>query len=163
MISWILSSALITIILLVSTYIAIWSRRPSNARLVAIVLVVPLSLGVLGLTGYVLGNPSRCYAGWNIPEGKLNILGFKIVKNEKIYLLLDTGDKEPYSCSVPYSNSKAETLEGTKRAGGNSKLKTKGSGTPGESVGMPDDGIILPDPVARLPDKLQTNDDHLSL
>lgn len=163
MTTWIISSIVLTVILSISTYIAIWSRKPTNARLLALVLLVPLSLLAVGANGINLGNPSRCYAGYNIPTGKLDILGFKVIKDDIIYLMLDTGGREPFTCSVPYNTNKAESLEGNKRAGNKSKLLTKGGGTPGQSIGTPDDGIILADPVPALPDKPQRVEESIDL
>jgi len=148
----IFSSALITTILAVSTYIAIWSRKPTNARLLALVLLIPLGLLGAGSAGINLGHPSICFAGYNIPTGKLDILGFKVIKDDIIYLTLDTGGREPFTCSTPYSNQKAERLEGDKRSGKKSQFKGKGTGGKSQGLGEPDD-IILPAPVEALPDK----------
>lgn len=150
--SLIISTVLITTILAVSTYIAIWSRKKTNARLLALVLLIPLGLLGFGSAWLPLGHPSICYSGYNIPTGKLDVLGFKVIKDDIIFLTLDVGGREPFSCSIPYRNQDAERLEGDKRSGTPSKFKGKGTGGQSAPGGEPD-GITLPEPVAPLPDK----------
>lgn len=162
MTTFIISGLLITTILAIATYLTIWSRRPTNARLLSIVLLVPLSLMAFGAIGINLGNPSICWSGYNIPTGKLDVLGFKVIKNDRIFLTLDTGRREPFTCSIPYSNSNAEGLEGAKRAGTKSKFEGKGTGGSGSGL-MEPDGIILPDAVPPLPDKPSDTDQSISL
>ena len=159
---YIISGLIITLILVISTYITIWSRRPTNARLLAIVLLVPLSLLAFGTVAINLGNPSICWSGYNIPTGKLDVLGFKVIRNDRIFLTLDTGRREPFTCSIPFSNANAEGLEGAKRNGQKSKFEGKGTGGGSEGF-MEPDGIILPDAVPPLPNKPTDTDETITL
>jgi hypothetical protein len=105
-----LSTAVIGVILVFSTYLAIWSRRPTSARLISLLTAVPAFTLCAGLAAINLGAPTYCAPGYTIPSGKLDVLGFKIIKDYRTYLLLDTPGTPTY-CWVPYNSEQASALQ----------------------------------------------------
>lgn len=108
----VISWAIIAIVVGLMAAIAIWSRRHTKAR----GLAVGGFLSGIPLTGisllYVLGWPAP-YTGWgvtNINGGDFAVLGAKMVAGEGIYALLDTGDTPRYFV-MPWDKDMASKLQ----------------------------------------------------
>jgi hypothetical protein len=127
-ITFLVTTSILILILTISTYIAIWSRRATNARLISLLVLVPCVLVGLFSIGANLGSPTYCAVGWTIPKGKLDVLGFKIVKDYRTYLLLNTST-EPVYCWVPYNAQQASTLQ-------EGKSTKRGSTLEGDDAGL---------------------------
>lgn len=106
--SWLL----ITLLLAGLALIAIWSRRPTRARLWAVVVLLlaapvaafavmlPLGLGVPMITGLT------------IPPGKHPVLGVKMVFGEGIFVMLDLGEnREPRLYRLPWEQKMSQDLQ----------------------------------------------------
>lgn len=151
-----LSITVLTLILSFASYLAIWSRRPTNARFYSLILL-PVLLAVSSVSVLsVLGNPTHCIVGTTIPKGKLNVLGFKIIKDDRIYLLLDTPSKPTY-CSIPFNAATASSLQEGQRSGEGSETDGEGNGLMGQLGFGPEDApkplTIHPRPVEPSPPK----------
>lgn len=107
-------------------YLAIWSRRPTYLRTLSIItLPIGLVISIL-LATLPLGHPTKCIFGLTIPKGQYAVLGMKIIKDDKIFLFLDSG-KEPLSCYIPYSNETASKLQETFNEFGSGEISGEGS------------------------------------
>lgn len=127
----IFTTSILTLLLAGMAYIAIWSRRPSNARLLSILVLIPLA--ALSFTSVFanLGHPTICWSGVTTPVGKLKVLGYKVVKDVSITIMLD-GPDGPRMCQMPYSQGSAEGLqEGSQSGQGSTAGDAKGGGFEG--------------------------------
>lgn len=159
----ILTISIITLTLLLAfmAYIAIWSRNPTNARWIALACLLPITALSIGSIGVNLGIPTWCVPGYTLPAGKLTVLGFKVVKDDTIYLLLDTKAKEPLSCQIPYSSGTAKQLQEGKRSGQGTEVEGA-KGPPKGKSGVFGNGLgkleVHPKPVDALPPKAPEED-----
>ena len=102
---------LLTLVTTYFAWVAIWSRRPSKARWLAVLsifLAAPLTAGSLF---YSLGWAIPYVQAVTIPEGKHSILGAKIIKDEAIYVLIDIGDGAPRYYRIPWDPKEASDLQ----------------------------------------------------
>jgi len=145
--SWVI----LTLVIGLCAWIAIWSRRPTKARWFAVFAFLvgsPISAGALAWS-----------LGWAVPmvdyvtlmPGKHNILAAKIIKDDGIYLFLDSGEGPPRYYRIPYDPKTASELQ--------EKLDDKESGGTGVLVPPYENSFeqrrqfyALPQPKA-LPDK----------
>lgn len=107
MIAWLgLSTALCTI-----TSLAVWSRRPTQARglaVAALLAIVPMSGGLL-LIQRGWAAPIVPYLA-ELPEGELTVDGFRLVPEQAIYLMLSV-DGEPRLFVLPWDAEAASKLQ----------------------------------------------------
>ena len=137
MISWLaLSLALCTI-----TSIAVWSRRPTKARglaVIALLAVVPLSGGLL-LVQRGWAAPLVPYLA-ELPEGEIDVFGVRLIPEQAIYLMLSVGG-EPRLFVLPWNAKAASELQRLMEKGEGVKAKRKGKTkddeTPLEFWGQP--------------------------
>jgi hypothetical protein len=97
--------------------IAIWSRRPTHARGLAVASFIPGSALAAVALAMALGWPIPYLPGITVPEGEHTIIGFKMAEGEGIYILLDTGGSAPRYYRLPWKNSTAEALQNAQGEG----------------------------------------------
>lgn len=96
--------------------LAIWSRRPTHARGLAVAsFLASMPLAALALA-MALGWPIPYWPGVTVPEGDHQLLGHKLVEGVGIYVLLDVGDVPRYY-SLPWSIATAEALQKSQEEG----------------------------------------------
>lgn len=92
------------------TMIAVWSRRPTYLRswsIIALCLSLPVSaVSVIS----VLGKPIPLFQGLTTPSGDFKVIGVKMVVDQGIYLLLDTGNY-PIFAAIPFDRQKANKIQ----------------------------------------------------
>ncbi len=148
--TWLIYTLLLSLLALY----AIWSRK--NIKRWIPVAIFLLAAGIALPTALL---PMGTCAPWRPEPGEYNVLGFKIIENEAIYVFLDI-DVVPVCYTLPYSTGKANQLQDAAEAGGGKgvKVKVKGSGKGQKadgSGGTPDGEIYEgPPPVSGAdPDK----------
>jgi hypothetical protein len=105
--SWLfLSTALCTI-----TSLAIWSRRPTRARglaVIALLAIVPISGGLLASERGWPVTPLPLLA--DLPEGEMTVHGVSLVPEAAIFLMLDVG-QGPRLFALPWNAEAASKLQ----------------------------------------------------
>lgn len=137
-------------------YLAIWARS-GPTRLAGVVLVLAMLPSALVVEYFTLGQPKTLEMEWFKREARnVSVLGFKVVEDEAIYLLLDVpGDDRPTYYEMPYSDKAAEELESAAQ-----EAQEEGTGI---VMGMPferslenrDQPMFYTPPQPKLPDKPQ--------
>jgi hypothetical protein len=108
---------ILTLCLALMGIIAIWSRRPTRARPLAVAwLIIASPLAAVALA-MALGWPVPYWPGVTVPEGEHTIIGYKLSEGEGIYILLDVGGSAPRYYRLPWKNSTAEALQNAQGEG----------------------------------------------
>ena len=104
----------IAVLFALYTGVAIWSRRETRVRGLAV-------LGFVFILG-ALGPASLETLGWHRPHwaavrlnGDVVVLSFKLVRGEAIYLYVDAGPGQPRAISLPWSDKKAQKFQDKQR------------------------------------------------
>lgn len=121
MIAWLgLSTALCTI-----TSLAVWSRRPTQARglaVAALLAIVPLSGGLL-LVQRGWAAPVVPYLA-ELPEGEITVHGARLLPEVAIYVWLEVNG-EPRAFRLPWDAKAASELQRAMEAGNGVKAKKR--------------------------------------
>lgn len=121
MISWLaLSTALCTV-----TSLAVWSRRPTQARglaVAALLAIVPISGGLL-LIQRGWAAPIVPYLA-ELPDGEIEVHGFRLIPEVAIYLWLDV-EGEPRAFVLPWNAGAASQLQRLGEKGEGVKAKKR--------------------------------------
>ncbi|MDE2104726.1 MAG: hypothetical protein KGL39_46245 [Patescibacteria group bacterium] len=123
--AWLILSTILSALAI----IAIWSRKPTRARgmaVVALLVSLPLSLPIAA-SG--LSWPVPWLPGLTVSTAKQTVIGFKLVEGEAIYVLIDGNPPRYYK--LPWSKGTAQHLQDAQRqAGKQGKVGMKaGSGS----------------------------------
>lgn len=96
-----------------STWLAIWSRRDTRARHVA-VLIMLLGLPAVVAAGIEsLGWHKPYVLVWDLKAGDHRVLAVKMIQDRAIYLYLDDPSREePRPIRMPWSNEAANQIQG---------------------------------------------------
>lgn len=100
----------LTIVLGLAAWIAVWSRRPTRLRLVAILAFLAGSPVAFFSLALCLGWPVPLVGGITGPAGEFTVLGQKLVANQAIYILIDTGNAPRYYV-LPWDQEQAKKLQ----------------------------------------------------
>jgi len=117
----------ITILLAVMAWIVIWTRTATLARTASVIVLiasVPISAGSMA---YSLGYPMPIFKSLFVPAGDWKILGSKMVIDEGIFILLDTGGT-PRHFVLPWdaeTANKLQDLQDGEREGNNQGARMK--------------------------------------
>lgn len=103
------SLSVLVLIFAVITSIAVWSRKPTRARTVAVVALLASIPTTAAALAYSLGWPMPLVFKVGDPED-LTILGSKIVVGDGIYVLVDDGSVPRYY-KLPWDKQLAEKLQ----------------------------------------------------
>lgn len=109
----------------VSASIAIWSRRPTQARglaVIALLAVVPLSGGLL-LVQRGWAAPIVPYLA-DLPSGDITVHGARLIPEVAIYVWLEV-DGEPRAFRMPWNAKAASELQRAMEAGKGVKAKKR--------------------------------------
>jgi hypothetical protein len=120
-ISWLILSASLAAI----TSIAVWSRRPTMARglaVIALLVVIPLSGGLL-LVQRGWATPLVPYVS-ELPEGEIEVHGFRLIPDVAIYLMLSV-DGEPRLFVLDWNAKAASQLQRAMEQGQGVKAKKR--------------------------------------
>jgi hypothetical protein len=101
----------LTLCLGLAGIIAIWSRRPTRARPLAVAWLITASPLAAVALAMALGWPVPYWPGVTIGQGEPQLLGHKLVEGVGIYVLLDVGPGAPRYYSMPWSTKTAEALQ----------------------------------------------------
>ena len=102
--------AVLSAILFMGALIAIWSRRNTRWRgmaVLAVLISVPMSAAAIG---YALGWPAPLLK-ITAPTGDWVILGDKMIRGQGIYLLIDIPGGEPRYYRMPWDDEEAKKLQ----------------------------------------------------
>lgn len=100
----------LTLILALAAWVAIWSRRPVRARIMGVLALLAGSPVAFFSLALCLGWPMPLIAGVTGPDGKFVVLGHKLIANEAIYVLIDVGDV-PRHYVLPWDQGSAKKLQ----------------------------------------------------
>jgi hypothetical protein len=109
---------ILTLCLGLAGIIAIWSRRPTRARPLAVAWIFIASVLAAVALAMALGWPVPYWPGVTVSQGKPQIIGLKLVEGQGIYVLLDVGPGAPRYYSLPWSTETAEALQKAQEEGG---------------------------------------------
>lgn len=99
----------VSCVILVSALFSVWSRRPSHARVISVLLAIPsLAIAALAIAS-ALGKPVPYVVGVTVPAGEHTVLGYKLVENVAIYVLVD--GSPPTYVVLPWSTGEAQALQ----------------------------------------------------
>jgi hypothetical protein len=92
-------------------FIAIWSRRQTRWRFVA-VMVALLSIPAVAAAGLeALSWPRPLWAMWELRGQDIRVLGAKLVKDVAIYLYLEIGEATPRSVALAWDTEQAKQIQ----------------------------------------------------
>jgi hypothetical protein len=107
----------------------IWARRETFLRHIAVPYVVAVLPFFVFVATETLGRHKPSVVAWREMHGESQIIAYKAVPDEAIYLYVDTGENEPRAISLPWSAQTArklyEAMEGDNANG--AILKGRGS------------------------------------
>lgn len=106
---------------------AIWSRRETKTRWISVAGFLVSAPVVVAALSFTLGWPVPLIAGLNAPPGDWQVIGSKMVVNEGIYVLLDTGDV-PRHYRLPWDKKMSDRLQellDERQNGGKGDLRLK--------------------------------------
>ena len=95
-------------------FTAIWSRRDTRGRALAMALFVIGVPTVAAASVEMLGHHKPQWAAWNLPAGDHLVLSAKMVQDVGIWLYLDLGTPEPFPLALPWSNEQAQAVQEAK-------------------------------------------------
>lgn len=101
----------LTIGVAIPAFFAIWSRRTTRARGLAVGAFLLASPVAAGCLASALGWPIPVLNGVTAPAGDWTILGNKMIVGRGIYLLIDVSDREPKYVVLPWSKELSEKLQ----------------------------------------------------
>ncbi len=95
-----------------SAFLAVWSRRDTVGRTIAVALFVVSIPAAYGASVEMLGHHRPLWSAWDLPAGDHLVLGVKMVQDRAIYLYLDGGNREePRPLILPWSNEQASKIQ----------------------------------------------------
>lgn len=100
---------ILTLVLAVMAWTAIWARRPTRARELAIGILFPAVVIAALAVMSGLGKAVPYIAGLTVPSGRHVVLCFKLDEGRAIYVLFD-GDPPVY-IRLPWSLGAAQALQ----------------------------------------------------
>ncbi|TPI86430.1 hypothetical protein [Mesorhizobium sp. B2-8-9] len=101
----------LTAILAAMALIAIWARRPTAARTLAVLSLLLFSPIAGAAVWLCLGWPVPYVEGLTVKPGKHMILGVKALIGDGIYVLLDLGGEAPRYYKMPWNDRTAEQMQ----------------------------------------------------
>jgi hypothetical protein len=138
-------------ILVAAAWLAIWSRRQTMARHVAMLMLVA-GLGGVAATGVEsAGFPKPIRWAWEL-NGEYRVLTAKLVQDTGIYLYVDSKEMTPRSYSLPWSNEKANQLQKLMDSGENGQFAMQFEWSWDQRKSS---FYALPQPIVRIPKKRQ--------
>lgn len=96
----------------IASWLTVWSRRDTWARPAAVVLFLVAIPVIGGALAESLGRAKPMSIAWEIDSDREYLaLGARMVQDVGIWIWLDTGDPEPRSYRIPWSNEMANAIQ----------------------------------------------------
>lgn len=107
------SYLMVATVWLALSLLACWTAWISRRGAVSIVMAVAMIVAAAGATFVPTGTPSV----QRPPKGQHAVLGFKLVPDVSIYVLLDVGRREPVLYVLPWSIESANKMQDSQNEG----------------------------------------------
>lgn len=101
---------LLTVVLGVSAWSAVWSRRPTIGRAMSVLVFLSGSPIAFVSVAFCLGWPVPLIGGITGPAGEYTVLGQKLVANKAIYVMIDVGNVPRYYV-LPWDQNAAKKMQ----------------------------------------------------